>query len=278
MVGPVATAGLRPPSALPRVSLRPRVAGRRPDKCTRLTTILLRRARARGFLGDWMDQEQELDLATEPRRRDRRSREDVSEALIDAAAALASERGSGHVTVRDIATRAGVNATFVHRYYGSKQNLMRAAMKRAQERLAIADRGGAGRRGGGCRHRPRHAPGARAHRHADQGHAGRRVRGHPRRQPRHGRPGGTFPAGGGRPRRAVAVTTRASWWPACPPPPWAMRCSATTSDMARVWMTAPTTRSRPCWSRCSATSHGWPSHVRDLRPLQPVIGPWRHAG
>ena len=38
--------------------------------------------------------------------------------------------------MREIATRAGVNATFVHRYFGSKQNLMRAAMQRAQERLA----------------------------------------------------------------------------------------------------------------------------------------------
>ena len=81
-------------------------------------------------------QEQEPDVAEGPQKRDRRSREDVSEALIDAAATLASERGSGHVTVRDIAARAGVNATFVHRYYGSKQNLMRAAMMRAQERLA----------------------------------------------------------------------------------------------------------------------------------------------
>jgi TetR/AcrR family transcriptional regulator, repressor for neighboring sulfatase len=80
--------------------------------------------------------EQERPLSKQPQKRDRRSREDVSEALIDAAAALASERGSGHVTVRDIATRAGVNATLVHRYYGSKQNLMRAAMMRAQERLA----------------------------------------------------------------------------------------------------------------------------------------------
>jgi AcrR family transcriptional regulator len=84
-----------------------------------------------------MDQKQARDPATEPRRRDRRSREDVSDALIEAAAALASERGSGHVTVRDIALRAGVNATFVHRYYGSKHNLMRAAIKRAQERLAM---------------------------------------------------------------------------------------------------------------------------------------------
>ncbi len=83
-----------------------------------------------------MDQEQERDSTRGPRRRARRSREDVSGALVDAAAALASERGSGHVTVRDIAARAGVNATFVHRYYGSKQNLMRAAITRAQERLA----------------------------------------------------------------------------------------------------------------------------------------------
>jgi AcrR family transcriptional regulator len=83
-----------------------------------------------------MEHGHERDPALEPRRRDRRSREDVSEALIEAAAALASERGSGHVTVRDIAKRAGVNATFVHRYYGSKQDLMRAAIRRAQERLA----------------------------------------------------------------------------------------------------------------------------------------------
>lgn len=83
-----------------------------------------------------MNHGQERDPAAERGRRDRRSREDVSEALIDAAAALASERGSGHVTVRDIATRAGVNATFVHRYFGSKHNLVRAAMQHAQERLA----------------------------------------------------------------------------------------------------------------------------------------------
>ena len=82
------------------------------------------------------EQEREQNVAEGPPKRDRRSREDVSEALIEAAAALASERGSGHVTVRDIALRAGVNATFVHRYYGSKHNLMRAAMVRAQERLA----------------------------------------------------------------------------------------------------------------------------------------------
>lgn len=70
------------------------------------------------------------------RRRPRRSREDVSQALIDAAAALFAERPSGRVTVRDIAARADVNPTFVHRYFGSKRDLMRAAMERAQRHVA----------------------------------------------------------------------------------------------------------------------------------------------
>jgi AcrR family transcriptional regulator len=70
------------------------------------------------------------------RRRPRRSREDVSQALIDAAAALFAERPSGRVTVRDIAARADVNPTFVHRYFGTKHDLMRAAMERAQRHVA----------------------------------------------------------------------------------------------------------------------------------------------
>lgn len=69
-------------------------------------------------------------------RRPRRSREEVGEALIAAAAALFAERESGHVTVRDIAARADVNPTFVHRYFGSKKNLMDVAIQRAQERIA----------------------------------------------------------------------------------------------------------------------------------------------
>lgn len=71
-----------------------------------------------------------------PRRRPRRSREEVSQALIDAAAALSAERDSGHVTVREIAARADVNTTFVARYFGSKKNLMRAAMTQAQQHVA----------------------------------------------------------------------------------------------------------------------------------------------
>jgi AcrR family transcriptional regulator len=39
------------------------------------------------------------------------------------------------VTVRDIAAAADVNPTLVHRYFGSKHNLMRAAIERANHRV-----------------------------------------------------------------------------------------------------------------------------------------------
>jgi AcrR family transcriptional regulator len=68
--------------------------------------------------------------------RGRRSREAASEDLIDAAAALLAQRSAGRVTVRAIAAAAGVNSTYVRRYFGSKHALMQAAMQRAQ--LSIA--------------------------------------------------------------------------------------------------------------------------------------------
>ena len=69
-------------------------------------------------------------------RRKRRSREEVSQALVDAAAELFAERPSGRVTVREIAARADVNAALAHRYFGTKQNLMRAAMAKSQQAIA----------------------------------------------------------------------------------------------------------------------------------------------
>ena len=69
------------------------------------------------------------------RKRPRRSREQVGQALIDAAAALLADHASGRVTVRDIAALADVNPTFVHRYFGSKRNLMRAAFERADRHV-----------------------------------------------------------------------------------------------------------------------------------------------
>jgi AcrR family transcriptional regulator len=69
------------------------------------------------------------------RAKPRRSREQVSQALIDATAALLAERVSGRLTVREIAAVADVNPTYVHRYFGSKRNLMRAAIERADNRV-----------------------------------------------------------------------------------------------------------------------------------------------
>ena len=69
-------------------------------------------------------------------KRTRRSREEVSQALIDAAAALLAERSAGRVTVRDIAAEADVNPTYVDRYFGSKRALMQAAMRQAQLNIA----------------------------------------------------------------------------------------------------------------------------------------------
>jgi AcrR family transcriptional regulator len=69
-------------------------------------------------------------------RRPRRSREEVCQALVMAAAALFGERASGRVTVRDIAARADVNPALVHRYFGTKQRLMRAAMEKSQRTIA----------------------------------------------------------------------------------------------------------------------------------------------
>ena len=54
-------------------------------------------------------------------------------ALIDAAIALLAERGPAAVSVRDIATRAGVNHGLVHRHFGSKQALVRAKQQRMRE-------------------------------------------------------------------------------------------------------------------------------------------------
>ena len=79
---------------------------------------------------------QDKEMTGVRRRRPRRSCEEVSEALISAAATLFAERASGHVTVRDIAARADVNPTFVHRYFGGKRDLMHVAILRAQERIS----------------------------------------------------------------------------------------------------------------------------------------------
>jgi AcrR family transcriptional regulator len=79
-----------------------------------------------------------LNPETDRIKRPRRSREEVSQALVEAAATLFAERPSGHVTVREIAARAEVNPALIHRYFGTKRNLMHAAVDAAQRRLVAS--------------------------------------------------------------------------------------------------------------------------------------------
>ena len=55
---------------------------------------------------------------------------EVTDALIEAATELFAEHGPGAVSVRDIATRAGVNHGLVHRHFGSKDALVGAVLDR----------------------------------------------------------------------------------------------------------------------------------------------------
>src|SRR6185369_8160826 len=64
----------------------------------------------------------------------RGQRETVA-ALIDATIALLAERGPAAISVRDIAARGGVNHGLVHRHFGSKQALVRAALDRLATEL-----------------------------------------------------------------------------------------------------------------------------------------------
>jgi AcrR family transcriptional regulator len=60
----------------------------------------------------------EVPVTEEPRRRDAAA---TRRALLDAATELFAERGYDRTTVRDIATRAGVNQALLFRYFGSKE-------------------------------------------------------------------------------------------------------------------------------------------------------------
>ncbi|MBW1900747.1 MAG: TetR/AcrR family transcriptional regulator [Deltaproteobacteria bacterium] len=75
------------------------------------------------------------------RKKKPKGREQVMDALIKAAAELISKRGFAAVSVREIAARADVNHGLVHKYFGSKENLIRMSL----DRLATAFRETAGK-------------------------------------------------------------------------------------------------------------------------------------
>src|SRR5687767_12590248 len=59
----------------------------------------------------------------------------TKEALIDALIRLLGKRSIGAVSVRDVAAEAGVNHGLVHRHFGSKQALVRAAVARISDEI-----------------------------------------------------------------------------------------------------------------------------------------------
>lgn len=55
----------------------------------------------------------------------------MADALIDAATTLFAQRGIVAVSVREVANEAGVNVGLVHRYVGTKDDLIRVVLQRA---------------------------------------------------------------------------------------------------------------------------------------------------
>lgn len=65
-----------------------------------------------------------------------RGKQEVVEALVDAAAELFADRGPAAVSVREVAARAGVNHALVFRHLGSKSELVRSVWRRVMADLA----------------------------------------------------------------------------------------------------------------------------------------------
>lgn len=65
-------------------------------------------------------------------------KEAVRKALLDAATRLLARRGPASVSVREIATEAGVNHGLVHRHFGSKEGLLSAVLERLSAKLDAA--------------------------------------------------------------------------------------------------------------------------------------------
>jgi TetR/AcrR family transcriptional regulator, repressor for neighboring sulfatase len=65
--------------------------------------------------------------------------DDVRAALLEAATELFAERGIGRVSVREVAATAGVNVGLVHRYVGTKAELVGATVRWAATHASGGD-------------------------------------------------------------------------------------------------------------------------------------------
>lgn len=70
-------------------------------------------------------------------------KDEVTAALLAAANTLFGERGPDGVSVRDVATQAGVNHALLHRHFGSKASLLRAVL--SDHAIAFREAAGATR-------------------------------------------------------------------------------------------------------------------------------------
>ncbi|MGB0648603.1 MAG: TetR/AcrR family transcriptional regulator, partial [Bradymonadia bacterium] len=72
-----------------------------------------------------------------------KGKSEVQKALIQAAGECFADRGIAQVSIREIATRAGVNHGLVHRHFGSKDGLLKATLRAlsssVDERLSHVD-------------------------------------------------------------------------------------------------------------------------------------------
>lgn len=64
-------------------------------------------------------------------RRSRRPKAEVVAAILDAADDLFAERSPAAVSLREIADRAGVQHSLIHRHFGTKEELLRSVIERA---------------------------------------------------------------------------------------------------------------------------------------------------
>ncbi len=69
-----------------------------------------------------------------------RGRDQVQRALIEAGIKLFSERGMNNVSVRHLAEEAGVNHSLLFRYFGSKDELIKAVFEERFNRLGTFDK------------------------------------------------------------------------------------------------------------------------------------------
>jgi TetR/AcrR family transcriptional regulator, repressor for neighboring sulfatase len=63
-------------------------------------------------------------------------RTEVVDAALDAATDLFATHNPSQVSVRDIAAQAGVSHALIHRYLGSKEDILHAVLERASDRAA----------------------------------------------------------------------------------------------------------------------------------------------